>query len=78
MVLAGHDARPSPGRSPRDLSALQPAHAAYFQARLRQFDRLAAALADAIAQFKAAYPGTPVATTEPVGDYMLQAAGRRT
>jgi zinc/manganese transport system substrate-binding protein len=30
-----------------------------------------------IAQFKAAYPGTPVATTEPVADYMLQAAGTR-
>jgi zinc/manganese transport system substrate-binding protein len=28
-----------------------------------------------MAQFKKAYPGTPVATTEPVGDYMLQAAG---
>ncbi|MFZ0756780.1 MAG: zinc ABC transporter substrate-binding protein, partial [Trebonia sp.] len=25
--------------------------------------------------FKAAHPGTPVATTEPVADYMLQAAG---
>ena len=30
-----------------------------------------------MAQFKAAYPGTPVAVTEPVGDYMLQAAGAR-
>src|SRR6202041_3475342 len=30
---------------------------------------------DAIAAFKAKYPGTPVATTEPVADYMLQAAG---
>jgi zinc/manganese transport system substrate-binding protein len=26
-------------------------------------------------QFAARYPHTPVATTEPVGDYMLQAAG---
>ena len=31
----------------------------------------------AIAKFKAAYPGTPVATTEPVGDYMLEAAGTK-
>ena len=29
----------------------------------------------AIAAFKSAHPGTPVATTEPVADYMLQAAG---
>jgi zinc/manganese transport system substrate-binding protein len=30
---------------------------------------------NAIAAFKKEYPNTPVATTEPVGDYMLQAAG---
>jgi len=29
----------------------------------------------AIASFKAAHPATPVATTEPVADYLLQAAG---
>ena len=28
-----------------------------------------------MAAFKAEYPGTPVATTEPVADYMLQAVG---
>jgi zinc/manganese transport system substrate-binding protein len=29
----------------------------------------------ALAAFRAAHPSTPVATTEPVGDYMLEAAG---
>ena len=28
-----------------------------------------------MAAFKASYPGTPVATTEPVADYLLQASG---
>jgi zinc/manganese transport system substrate-binding protein len=30
---------------------------------------------EALARFKARYGGTPVATTEPVGDYLLEAAG---
>jgi zinc/manganese transport system substrate-binding protein len=60
-----------------DLSALQPAHAAYFRANERSFDRSLDPWLQAIASFKAAYPGTPVATTEPVGDYMLQAAGTK-
>ena len=59
------------------LSRLQPAHAAFFAASLRRFDASLQPWYRAIAQFKAAYPGTPVATTEPVGDYMLQAAGTR-
>ncbi len=58
-----------------DLSALRPAHKAYFQARLTAFDRSLTPWLNAIAAFKAKYPGTPVATTEPVADYMLQAAG---
>jgi len=60
-----------------DLSALQPAHAAYFQANLRTFDRSLKPWYQALARFKAAHPGTPVAVTEPVGDYLLQAAGAR-
>jgi zinc/manganese transport system substrate-binding protein len=60
-----------------DLAAVQPAHAAYFAANAAAFDRSLRAWYDAIAQFKAALPGTPVATTEPVGDYLLQAAGTR-
>jgi zinc/manganese transport system substrate-binding protein len=58
-----------------DLSALQPSHKAYFQANLATFDKSLDPWLTAIAQFKAKYPGTPVATTEPVADYMLQAAG---
>jgi zinc/manganese transport system substrate-binding protein len=57
------------------LSALQPAHAAYFRANLAKFDHSLTPWLDAIAQFRAEYAGTPVATTEPVADYMLQAAG---
>ena len=60
-----------------DLSALQPAHAAYFQARAASFERSLTPWYQAIKQFAAAYPDTPVATTEPVGDYMLEAAGTR-
>ena len=58
-----------------DLSAIQPGHAAYFRANEAKFDRSLAPWYAAIAHFKASYLGTPAATTEPVGDYMLQAAG---
>jgi zinc/manganese transport system substrate-binding protein len=58
-----------------DLAALQPAHAAYFKANAASFERSLTPWYRALAQFKAEYPGTPVATTEPVGDYMLEAAG---
>jgi zinc/manganese transport system substrate-binding protein len=60
-----------------DLSALQPAHAAYFQANATKFDESLKPWYAAIAKFKSAYPNTPVATTEPVGDYMLEAAGTK-
>ena len=59
----------------RDLSALQPTHAAYFQANERKFDRSLKPWLAALQQFKARYPGTTVASTEPVADYMLEAAG---
>jgi zinc/manganese transport system substrate-binding protein len=58
-----------------DLAAIQPAHAAYFKANAASFTASLAAWNQAIAAFKAAHPGTPVATTEPVADYMLQAVG---
>jgi zinc/manganese transport system substrate-binding protein len=58
-----------------DLSALRPAHAGYFAANVRKFDASLRPWYQAIAKFKAAYAGTPVAVTEPVGDYLLQAAG---
>jgi zinc/manganese transport system substrate-binding protein len=58
-----------------DLAALLPAHAAAFKASLARFDASLRPWQQAIARFRAAYRGTPVATTEPVGDYLLQAAG---
>jgi zinc/manganese transport system substrate-binding protein len=58
-----------------DLAAIQPAHASYFTANAAKFTQSLAAWTQAIAQFKSAHASTPVATTEPVADYMLQAAG---
>jgi zinc/manganese transport system substrate-binding protein len=58
-----------------DLAKLRPADAAYFTANVTKFDNSLKPWLSAIASFKAANPGTPVAVTEPVGDYMLQAAG---
>jgi zinc/manganese transport system substrate-binding protein len=58
-----------------DLAGIQPAHAAYFKANAAAFTASLTAWDQAIAAFKAAHPDTPVATTEPVADYMLQAAG---
>jgi zinc/manganese transport system substrate-binding protein len=60
-----------------DLSALQPAHAAYFQANARSFEASLRPWLAALKEFSSRYPGTTVATTEPVGDYMLEAAGTR-
>ena len=58
-----------------DLAAFQPAHASYFKANAAAFISSLTAWNNAIAAFKAKYPDTPVATTEPVADYMLQAVG---
>jgi len=58
-----------------DLTAIQPEHAAYFQANARAFGTSLKALTGTIASFRAGYPGTPVATTEPVADYLLAALG---
>jgi zinc/manganese transport system substrate-binding protein len=58
-----------------DLSALAPAHAAYFNARAASFEHSLAPWHQALEQFATEYPDTPVATTEPVGNYMLEAAG---
>jgi zinc/manganese transport system substrate-binding protein len=58
-----------------DLSAIQPRHKAYFQARLKAFDHALAPWLDAITQFKARHPGATAATTEPVADYLLTAMG---
>jgi zinc/manganese transport system substrate-binding protein len=58
-----------------DYSALKPADASYFTANATQFIASLNPWLQAIADFKADDTRTPVATTEPVADYMLQAAG---
>jgi zinc/manganese transport system substrate-binding protein len=58
-----------------DLAAIQPAHAAYFKANAKSFVASLDSWYSAIAAFKQAYAGVPVATTEPVADYLLQAVG---
>jgi zinc/manganese transport system substrate-binding protein len=58
-----------------DLSARIPAEAATFQANLKTFNDSLKPWTDAIAEFKKEYAGVTVATTEPVADYLLQAAG---
>jgi len=58
-----------------DLAAIQPAHAGYFKANATRFEKSLTAWYEALKAFATRYPKTPVATTEPVGDYMLQAAG---
>lgn len=58
-----------------DLGQLAPAHAAYFSANAGTFDQSLRPWSNAIAAFKKSYSGVPVATTEPVADYLLQAMG---
>ncbi len=58
-----------------DLAALQPSHAAYFRANAKAFVKSLGAWNQAVAAFRQQYPGTTVAVTEPVADYLLQAAG---
>jgi zinc/manganese transport system substrate-binding protein len=58
-----------------DLAAIQPAHAAYFKKNATAFVASLNTWISAISTFKAKYPDTPVATTEPVADYLLQAIG---
>ncbi len=58
-----------------DLARLDPAHRAYFAARLARFDAAMAALRARVAAFAARFTGRRVATTEPVGDYLLSALG---
>jgi zinc/manganese transport system substrate-binding protein len=57
------------------LAAIQPAHASYFKASAAAFTASLTTWTSAIATFKQQYPGTPVAITEPVADYLLQALG---
>lgn len=58
-----------------DLSALMPEQAGYFQANEKKFDESLKPWFAAIDAFKAHHPNTPIAVTEPVADYLLQALG---
>jgi zinc/manganese transport system substrate-binding protein len=60
-----------------DLSKIDPRESTYFAARLHSFDASLQPWLKAIAAFKAQYAGTPVATTEPVADYLLTAMGMK-
>jgi zinc/manganese transport system substrate-binding protein len=57
------------------LAKRQPSHRAYFQSNLARFDKSLSVWIAQLAAFKAAHPGVAAATTEPVADYMLTAAG---
>jgi zinc/manganese transport system substrate-binding protein len=59
------------------LTKIQPGHASYFAANLAKFTTSMSKWTDALAAFKAAHPATTVATTEPVADYLLEAAGTK-
>jgi zinc/manganese transport system substrate-binding protein len=58
-----------------DLESLDPAHKSAYAANLTAFDSSLTAWNTAIATLKSQYGGAAVATTEPVADYLLEAAG---
>lgn len=60
-----------------DLCAIEPGHASYFRARLHSFERSLTPWRDAIRAFRIAHRAIPVATTEPVANYLLSAMGMR-
>lgn len=57
------------------LAELKPAQASVFHANAEKFVASLKPWNDAIAAFKAKYKDIPIATTEPVADYLLQAMG---
>ena len=58
-----------------DLAAIRPDQASYFEANEKKFEDSLKPWFDAIESFKKDHPATPVAVTEPVADYLLQAIG---
>ncbi len=57
------------------LGRIDPSHAAYFAANAAGFRSSLRPWLAALARLRADHAGAPVASTEPVGDYLLQAAG---
>jgi zinc/manganese transport system substrate-binding protein len=60
-----------------ELSNLQPTHGAYFERNREKFDASLGALTSSLKTFRSAHPKVSAATTEPVADYLLDAAGIR-
>jgi zinc/manganese transport system substrate-binding protein len=58
-----------------DFSELQPEHKSYFEANLKKFEKSLEPWLEGLKEFSTKFPGAAVATTEPVADYMLEAAG---
>jgi zinc/manganese transport system substrate-binding protein len=58
-----------------DFSELQPEHKSYFEANLKKFEGSLEPWLEGLKEFSTKFPGAAVATTEPVADYMLEAAG---
>jgi zinc/manganese transport system substrate-binding protein len=58
-----------------DFAELQPEHKAYFEANLRRFEASLQPWLRSLEEFGTKFPGAAVATTEPVADYLLEAAG---
>ncbi|HVS99642.1 MAG TPA: zinc ABC transporter substrate-binding protein [Solirubrobacterales bacterium] len=58
-----------------DFAELQPGHRAYFAANLSKFEASLRPWLAHLEEFDRKFPGATVATTEPVADYMLEAAG---
>ena len=61
-----------------DLATIQPAHAAYFKANAKAFVASLGPWTQRRRRLQEAYAGVPVATTEPVADYMLRRPERTT
>jgi zinc/manganese transport system substrate-binding protein len=58
-----------------DFSEIQPEHKSYFEANLKRFEASLQPWLTSLTDFATKFPGAAVATTEPVADYLLEAAG---
>ncbi|HET9078323.1 MAG TPA: zinc ABC transporter substrate-binding protein [Acidimicrobiales bacterium] len=59
------------------LGAIDPGHARYFESNAARFEASLQPWTAALHRLRVDHPGFPVAATEPVADYLLQAAGAR-
>ena len=75
LVQAGDDAGGGPGARRRPVGAPAGPRGLLPGQRTAASTPRCGRGSDALKAFRTRHPGTPVATTEPVGDYMLQAAG---